>query len=378
MLPARSFGSRDSIVHPSWSLIRWTQDRTERIRRVEKQASGSVTVSETSAVSKLVPGGEDGTGVSFGRSVARSQWRSVLLAAHCLLQSCANALGIVKTSKGQKGNMKITSRDEGLEISVASLPRVWVHVSLPVVAIMITLPLWHGFHPQKLIAAAIIVVGVIASIFAHELRHALMARRLGLKPVLIKLHSGGGEAIWEGESWTRTQDRLITIAGPFVNLILGGACLASYALFLPDASSPFQPSVERSWITPPPMADPPLFRALNWLGWINIILAVVNLLPAFPLDGGRLLSSVIEGRWGPQRAMFWVGLFGTALALIAKFVFFCGILMGMVIWSPPHFAPNWRALRLSRLRKSKIRVSPTSGRGTVIRLRESNPEQRDG
>ncbi len=242
---------------------------------MEKQASGSVTVSETSAVSKLVPGGEDGTGVSFGRSVARSQWRSVLLAAHCLLQSCANALGIVKTSKGQKGNMKITSRDEGLEISVASLPRVWVHVSLPVVAIMITLPLWHGFHPQKLIAAAIIVVGVIASIFAHELGHALMARRLGLKPVLIKLHSGGGEAIWEGESWTRTQDRLITIAGPFVNLILGGACLASYALFLPDASSPFQPSVERSWITPPPMADPPLFRALNWLGWINIIRTIV-------------------------------------------------------------------------------------------------------
>ncbi|THK33655.1 hypothetical protein EHS39_34985 [Ensifer sp. MPMI2T] len=178
--------------------------------------------------------------------------------------------------------MKLSSRDEGLEFRVAGLPPVWIHVSLPVVAIMITLPLWHGFHPQKLIAAVLIVIGIIASVFAHELGHALMAKRLGLKPVLIKLHSGGGEAICEGESWTRTQDRLITVAGPCVNVILGAACLAAYALFLPDASGAFERSIEQPWTTPPPMADPPLFRALNWLGWINVILAAVNLLPAFP------------------------------------------------------------------------------------------------
>lgn len=201
--------------------------------------------------------------------------------------------------------MKLSSRDEGLEFRIAGLPPVWIHVSLPVVAIMITFPLWHDFHPQKLVAAAIIVVGIIASVLAHELGHALMARRLGLKPVRITLYSGGGEAIWGGDNWTRSQDRLITIAGPCVNVVLGAACLAAYALFLPDASSVFQPSRERPWITPPPMADPPLFRALNWLGWINIILAVVNLLPAFPL--GRLLSSVIEERWGCQRAMLGSG-----------------------------------------------------------------------
>ncbi|WP_080605675.1 M50 family metallopeptidase [Sinorhizobium fredii] len=120
-----------------------------------------------------------------------------------------------------------------------------------------------AFQSRPVLCRSSFVVGIIVSVFAHESGHALMARRLGLKPVLIKLHSGGGEAIWEGDNWTRTQDRLITIAGPCINIILGTACLAVYALFLRDASSAFQPSLGRPWLTPPPMADPPLFRALN-------------------------------------------------------------------------------------------------------------------
>lgn len=89
------------------------------------------------------------------------------------------------------------------------------------------------------------------------------------------------------------------------------------------------------------MAAPPIFRALEWLGWLNLIWAAVNLLPAFPLDGGHLFYGAIEKRGGRQRALFWTGVFGIVFAIMAKVIFIGGLLTGMVIWSPPYLSPNW-------------------------------------
>ncbi len=232
------------------------------------------------------------------------------------------------------------------------MPPVWIHAGLPAVAIAITYPLWHGFHPANLVAAGIVIIGIMLSILAHELSHALTARRFGLTPVLIRLHAGGGEAIWEGDSWTRSQDRLITIAGPFVNLVLGLVCFAAYAFFLHDPA--LAVTRDMPWSRPPPMGEPAIARALYWLGWLNLIWAGVNLLPAFPLDGGRLFYSAVETRWGPRKALFWTALLGTILAVVAKLVFVGGIMLGMVIWSPPYIAENWEALKSARRRSAPV------------------------
>ncbi|WP_164736480.1 metalloprotease [Rhizobium vallis] len=242
--------------------------------------------------------------------------------------------------------MKISSYDEGLEFRLASLPPIWIHGGLPIVAIFLTFPLWHGFHGPGIKTAAIVVVGIIFSLLAHELGHALIAHRCGAKPVLIRLHAGGGEAICEVNDRTPWEDRLITLAGPAMNLVIGIACFLILATVLPDQTSPL-PN-DSLWTKPPPTFGPPLPRAVEWLGWLNLLWAAVNLLPAFPLDGGHLLYSVIEERSGPQPALFWTGLLGTVFAVAAKIIFVGALLAGIVIWSPPYVSPNWKALKSAR------------------------------
>lgn len=245
--------------------------------------------------------------------------------------------------------MKVASYDDGLEFRFGNLPPIWIHFGLPLLAIFITAPLWGGFHPKWMAVAAIVIFGIILSLLAHELAHALAARGYGLTPVIIRLHAGGGEALWEGESWTRHQERLITLAGPATNLVIGIVCLLAFMLLFPAPAQPFAPDSGGEWIRPPlPSAIPATLYALKWLGWLNLIWAGVNLLPAFPLDGGHLFYDIIEQRYGQRRALFWTGLLGLIFAVLAKIMFVAGILAGMVIWSPPYVSPNWQAIKSSR------------------------------
>lgn len=89
-------------------------------------------------------------------------------------------------------------RDDGLAFAPPGLPPVWMHPGTPVVAILLTAPLWARFQSQGLAAAALVVPLLILSVLAHELGHALAARRFGVTPVLIRLHPDGGETVLEG------------------------------------------------------------------------------------------------------------------------------------------------------------------------------------
>lgn len=251
--------------------------------------------------------------------------------------------------------MKIASYDEGLEFRFRALPPIWIHYSLLFLAIFTTAPLWLGFHPKWIATAFIVICGIILSVLAHELAHALMARRYGLTPLIIRLHAGGGEAVWEGKSWTRLQERVIILAGPSANLVIGIVCLLAFTICLPTPELPLKTVPDAQWIRPPlPTAIPPMLHALKWLGWLNLIWAGVNLLPAFPLDGGHLFYGMIEQRYGQRRALFWTGLLGLLFAVFAKVMFFAGILAGMIIWSPPYISPNWEALKASRRKSATI------------------------
>lgn len=247
--------------------------------------------------------------------------------------------------------MKLAYRNDGIELRIGGLPPIWMHMGIVIIACLVTFPLWIELHAGGLATAGIVIPGIILSVLAHELGHAGTARYLGCKPTLIRLHAGGGEAILESGDITRAEARLITIAGPAANLLIALALLSAYYVAMPDTAVPFVPTPESPWTVPPPMAVPPFCRALQWLGVLNLIWCVVNLLPAFPLDGGHLFHDVIESRYGPHRALFWTGLLGTIFAVIAKIIFIAGILTGFVIWSPPYLKPNLQALQMARQRQ---------------------------
>jgi Zn-dependent protease/CBS domain-containing protein len=136
----------------------------------------------------------------------------------------------------------------------------------------------EGLSDGTYIAMAIVAaVLFFASILLHELGHAFQARREGLEIEGITLWLFGGVAKFKGMFESAGSEFRIAIAGPLVSLALGVAFIAIAALT--------KTSEEADGVA-------------AWLGYINLMLLVFNLLPALPLDGGRVLRSAI---WAVRR-----------------------------------------------------------------------------
>ena len=121
-----------------------------------------------------------------------------------------------------------------------------------------------------------------ASLLAHELAHALVARRHGVNVKGIVLWVFGGVAQMENDSPNPRAELELTAAGPATSFALAAAGLLL------------------AWILSLAGASQLLVSSLRWLGAINGLLAVFNLLPAFPLDGGRILRAALWRRWGDR------------------------------------------------------------------------------
>jgi len=154
-----------------------------------------------------------------------------------------------------------------------------IHPSWLVIAFLLTFSLADGFFPRLIpgwqasgywLLGAATALLFFASVLAHEFAHALVARRFGLQVVRITLFIFGGTTSIEGDSRTAREEALIALAGPAASLVLGVALLGIGAL----VPLPFQVLV-------------------SWLGIINIVLGVFNLVPAYPMDGGRVLRAII-------------------------------------------------------------------------------------
>ena len=121
------------------------------------------------------------------------------------------------------------------------------------------------------------MVGLFASIIFHELCHSLVARQFGMNMKGITLFIFGGVAEMAEEPSSAKAEFLMAIAGPAASVLLGLVCLA------------LSHTVAAGW--------PVVARGVvDYLGWINLILAGFNMIPAFPLDGGRVLRSILW-RW---------------------------------------------------------------------------------
>ncbi|MBC8531542.1 M50 family metallopeptidase [Gehongia tenuis] len=134
------------------------------------------------------------------------------------------------------------------------------------------------------------LVVVFLIILAHEACHALAARALGLTVLSIEILPFGGVARIEGVFEAGpVKEMLVAIAGPLCNLVLAGIAVLIHLYF------PMNPETLSSWVNK------------------NLVLAGINLLPALPLDGGRILRSVLSFFMGPQTA--------TRIAIVMGYVF---------------------------------------------------------
>jgi Zn-dependent protease len=126
--------------------------------------------------------------------------------------------------------------------------------------------------------AIITAILFFASIVVHELSHALVAKARNLPVRSITLFALGGIAQIERDAADAKTEFWMGIIGPITSLVIGILCLV-VALLL-------------GWV-PPQLPQTPVAAMLMWLGVINIALAIFNMIPGFPLDGGRVLRGLI-------------------------------------------------------------------------------------
>jgi Zn-dependent protease len=160
-----------------------------------------------------------------------------------------------------------------------------------------------GSVPGGPVGVALVVL-VFACVVFHELGHSLTARKFGLEVASITLLPIGGMAAMRTLPKKPGQELLIALAGPAVSLVLAVifGC-ATYYLYGLMALQAF--------------AKAPL---LGQLAYINVILAMFNLLPAFPMDGGRIVRSLLWMKFGFVRATTLAAHLGQGLAIVMFFL----------------------------------------------------------
>jgi len=149
---------------------------------------------------------------------------------------------------------------------------------------------------------ALYILGLFASVLLHEIGHALMARRYGIHTTEIVMFPIGGVSRFERQpkAW---EELWITLAGPVVNLLIAVALLAWVA-------------TQQGFVALEKLAEPTDANLAERLALGNLLLCVFNLLPAYPMDGGRVLRAFLALRRPEEEATRMAAGAGQALAFL--------------------------------------------------------------
>jgi Zn-dependent protease/CBS domain-containing protein len=182
---------------------------------------------------------------------------------------------------------------------------------------------YQMLHPWNYwIMGFVTALAFFLCIVLHELGHAVVARAFGMPIRGITLFLFGGVAELEGEPASAGSEFLMAVAGPVVSLVL---TVLFAALWVVGSTSGWPAEV---------------VAVFDYLGWINGTVLVFNLVPAFPLDGGRVFRSILWGATGNLRqSTRWASLAGQGFAFVLiglgvvqlfRGDFFGGIWMGLI------------------------------------------------
>lgn len=184
---------------------------------------------------------------------------------------------------------------------------------------LVAMTLMLGYFPQTvpgLSATGYAVMGVVtallffASVLLHELAHSLVARAGGLRIEKVTLFVFGGVSQMDDEPQRPGFESRIAAAGPLASLVLAGLFYGLTRI-------------------PPVRALHPLAVTLDYLGVINLSLGVFNLLPGFPLDGGRVLRAALWAATGDiLKATRWASRMGQLIGMLLVGVAVFGVVLG--------------------------------------------------
>ncbi len=187
------------------------------------------------------------------------------------------------------------------------------------------------------ITAVVAALVFFASVLAHEMAHSLVARRFQIPVRRITLFLFGGVASIEQEPRSPRAEFLITIVGPITSVVLGiifvilggiSARVGQAQMFAPLGG-----------LRP----ESPITVLLFWLGQVNIAVGIFNLIPGFPLDGGRVLRSILwaitgslprSTRWASSvgQAVGWIMIIAGVVTFFAGRGFVTGIWLAFIGW----------------------------------------------
>lgn len=180
-------------------------------------------------------------------------------------------------------------------VDVLIRPSLIVIVVVLIIMFQSRFSLWAASNAYVL--SAVLVVFLYVSVLVHEFAHTAVARRLDYRVGSITLHFFGGETEIDGESRRPSDEFWIAVAGPLSSL---GIALLAAAVALPLTGD--------------------LEAIAVVAAWLNVLLAIVNLLPGLPLDGGRVLRAplwaLLDDRARATLVTAWIGR-GLAVLLVA-------------------------------------------------------------
>ena len=195
-----------------------------------------------------------------------------------------------------------------------------IDLSWFIIALLVTWSLAENFFPSAVVGlpaatywamGAIGALGLFASVILHELAHALVARSYGLSIRGITLFIFGGVAELETEPPSAKAEFMVAVAGPIASVLIAAVCFLLIGI---------------PWDSPGAQVAA---AVLAYLAFINRMLVFFNMIPAFPLDGGRVLRSAL---WQWKGDLPWATAitsrigsgFGVALMILGGYLMFVG------------------------------------------------------
>ena len=176
---------------------------------------------------------------------------------------------------------------------------VKIHITFILFLAWIAFSAWSRGGPAAALDSTLFIVLLFACVVLHEFGHIAAARRYGIGTPEVTLLPIGGVASLQRLPSDPRQELVVALAGPAVNLVIGLVLIAVVGSVRPDELA---------------QIDNPNLSLIGRLAIANIFLVVFNLIPAFPMDGGRVLHALVAMRVGGPRATEIAARIGQALA----------------------------------------------------------------